>query len=180
MYGPHWVCPISCGARVLSWSTLLRLQVALQGNSLKRALGCVHFPGLSCSVSGSWVPHKCTDSVGHAFCVLPRSEQLRLLAEHTLHRWLVHLFTSPVLAARFPGCTAGAPSQGCHVSSGELISGCGLPGDVNHPVSQEDLVSNWEPARSLVEDAVSGAEIAPFWLWLSPSCLTASGGGCHL
>ena len=31
---------------------------------------------------------------------------------------------------------------------------------VNHPGSQEDLVSNWEPAHSLVEDAVSGAEIA--------------------
>ena len=33
--------------------------------------------------------------------------------------------------------------------------------DVNHPGSQEDLVSNWEPAHSLVEDAISGAEIAP-------------------
>ena len=41
---------------------------------------------------------------------------------------------------------------------------------VNHPGSQEHLVSNWEPARSLVEDAVSGAEIAPFQLWLAPSC----------
>ena len=32
---------------------------------------------------------------------------------------------------------------------------------VNHPGSQEDFVSNWKPAHSLVEDAVSGAEIAP-------------------
>ena len=31
---------------------------------------------------------------------------------------------------------------------------------VNHPGSQEDLVSNWETTHSLVEDAVSGAEIA--------------------
>ena len=31
--------------------------------------------------------------------------------------------------------------------------------DVNHPESEEDMVSNWEPAHSLVEDAVSGAEI---------------------
>ena len=54
--------------------------------------------------------------------------------------------------------------------------------DVNRPGSQEDLVSNWEPARSLVEDAVSGAEFAPlgrslplaFQLWLSPACLLAS------
>ena len=33
--------------------------------------------------------------------------------------------------------------------------------DVNHPGSQEDLVSNSEPACSLVEDAISGAEFAP-------------------
>ena len=32
--------------------------------------------------------------------------------------------------------------------------------DVNLPGSQEDVVSNWEPAHSLVEDAVSGAELA--------------------
>ena len=33
--------------------------------------------------------------------------------------------------------------------------------DVNGPGFQEDLVSNWKPACSLVEDAVFGAEIAP-------------------
>ena len=64
-------------ACVFSWSTLLRLQVAQQGNFLKWALGCVHFPGLSRSGSGSWVLHKGTDSVGPAFCALPRSKQLR-------------------------------------------------------------------------------------------------------
>ena len=36
-----------------------------------------------------------------------------------------------------------------------------LLADVNRPGSQKDLVSNWEPARSLAEDAISGAEIAP-------------------
>ena len=39
--------------------------------------------------------------------------------------------------------------------------------NVNHPGSQEHLVSNWEPARSLVEDAISGAEIAPRLLALA-------------
>ena len=49
---------------------------------------------------------------------------------------------------------------------------------VNRLGSQEDMVSNWEPAHSLVEDAISGAEIDPgFWLWLSLTCLSASGGG---
>ena len=58
-----------------------------------------------------------------------------------------------------------------------------LLADVNHPGSQEDLVSNWEPAQSLVEDAISGAEIAPclpalavahlplcFWCGEGPVC----------
>ena len=62
---------------VLSQSTLLRLQVALQGNCLRQALGCMHFPGLSHSGSGSQVLHKGPDSVGPAFCALPRSEKFR-------------------------------------------------------------------------------------------------------
>ena len=32
--------------------------------------------------------------------------------------------------------------------------------DVNHLGSQEDVVSSWEPSHSLVDDAISGAEIA--------------------
>ena len=64
-------------ACALSQSTLLRLQVALQGNYLKLALDCVHFPGLSHSGSGSWVLHKGADSVRPAFCAVPLSEQLR-------------------------------------------------------------------------------------------------------
>ena len=72
-------------ACVLSQSTLLRLQGALQGNRLRRALGCVHFPGLSHSGSGSRVLHKGTDSVGPAFCALPRSEQLRRPGAQRVH-----------------------------------------------------------------------------------------------
>ena len=66
---------------VLSQSTLLRLQVALQGNRLKQAPVCVHFPGLSRSGSGSRVLHKGTDSVGPAFCALPSDQ---MLGEHSL------------------------------------------------------------------------------------------------
>ena len=43
--------------------------------------------------------------------------------------------------------------------------------DVNRQGSQEDLISNWEPAYSLVEDAISGAEIAPRLLVLTVTCL---------
>ena len=93
-------------ACVLSQSTLLRLQVALQGNCLKQALGCVHFPGLSHSGSGSWVLHKGTDSVGPAFCALPRSEQLRRPGAWRAR--LLRLMASPAPAARFSGCTTGS------------------------------------------------------------------------
>ena len=62
---------------VFSQSTLFKLHVALQGKCLKPALGCMNFPSLSHSGSGSRVSHKGTDSAGPAFCALPRSEQLR-------------------------------------------------------------------------------------------------------
>ena len=47
------------------------------GNCLRRALGCMHFPGLSRSGSGTRALLKGTDLVGPAFCALPRSELLR-------------------------------------------------------------------------------------------------------
>ena len=71
---------------VLSWSTLLRFQVALKGNYSKWTLGFEHFQDLSCSVSVSQVLHKGTDSIGPAFCALPRSEELRcqVFGENTI------------------------------------------------------------------------------------------------
>ena len=74
--GPHWVC-LPLTACVPFQSTLLRLQVALPGNCLKQALGCMHFPDLRHSDSGSRVLHKGTDSVGSAFCALLKYKQLR-------------------------------------------------------------------------------------------------------
>ena len=84
----------------------------------KAGLGFVHFPDLSCSGSGSWVFHKGTELVVDAFCALPRSEQLRQPGAWRAHSpdGAVHLSTSLVPAARFPGCSAGAPSQVCPVS----------------------------------------------------------------
>ena len=57
------------------------------------------------------------------------------------------------------------------VSSGELISDCDPSGGCHCPGSQEDLVSYGKPAHSLVEDAISGAEIAPSLLALAVACL---------
>ena len=105
---------------VLFRSTLLRLQVALQVYCPKQALYFVHLPGLSCSGSGSQVLCKGTDSVGHAFCALPRSKKLRRPGAWRAHcpRWTMHLNHLPDLAAQFPRCAARAPSLVCHVSSG--------------------------------------------------------------
>ena len=44
------------------------------GNRLRSALGCMHLPGLSRSGSGAQVALRGADSVGPAFCALPRSE----------------------------------------------------------------------------------------------------------
>ena len=101
-----------------SQSTLLRLQVALQGNCPKWALSCMHFPGLICSGSGSWVLHKGTDFVGPAFCALPgpRSSGDQLLGDRTLPGGLCILITSQVPALGFLGVPVRALSQVCHVS----------------------------------------------------------------
>ena len=45
-------------------------------NHLWPALGCLHLPGTSRSGSGTQVVLRGADSVGPAFCALPRSEQL--------------------------------------------------------------------------------------------------------
>ena len=55
-------------------------------------------PVLSCSGSGSRVLHKGTDSAGHVFWGLPRSEQLRRPGGRCVST------TFLVLAAWFPGC----------------------------------------------------------------------------
>ena len=56
-----------------------------------------------------------------------------------------------------------------------------LLADVSHSGSQEEVASNWEPAHSLVEDAISVAKIvaAPFLPALAvtglPLCLCGRG-----
>ena len=119
-------------ACMLSQSTLLRLQVALQGDCLKRALGCMHFPGLSRSGSGSPVFHKGADSVGPAFCAFPRSEQLRRPGAWRAHSPQVGWgILSPPLSQPLGFLDAQREhrlTSAVCVSSGELISGCNLPG----------------------------------------------------
>ena len=158
-----------CGSARSAWTTAVcafpaYTAQALLGYCPKRALRFVHFPGLSCSGSGSWVLCKCTDLVGHPFCAPPRSKQLRWPGVWRTHcpRWTVCLNHLPSPGTRFPKCATRALPQVCHVPPLESWSqAVTLLADVNLPRAQEDLVSNWEPAHSLVEDAASGTEIAP-------------------
>ena len=69
--------------------------------------------------------------------------------------------TSLVPATHFPGCAAKALSQVCRMSPLESWSQTVTRMvAVSHPGSQEDKVSSWEPAHCLMEDAISGTEIA--------------------
>ena len=110
----HWVCH-SSQQHVLYRSRLLRLQGALQGHCPKWALCFMHFPGLSCSGSGSWVVHKGTDLVGHAVVPVPGPTHPSD-HESTVPGELFVLITSLVPDTWFPGCTARALSQECCVS----------------------------------------------------------------
>ena len=89
-------------------------------NRPRPALGCMHLPGLSHSGSCSQVLHKGTDSVGPAFCALPRSEQLRRPGAWQVHSSQVggggasyHL---PHPSHSVSWVQAGVPSQVCRVS----------------------------------------------------------------
>ena len=64
------------GACTLPAHTIQALACSTR-NSPRPALGCMHFPGLSRSGSGTQVVLRGADSVGPAFCALPRFEQLR-------------------------------------------------------------------------------------------------------
>ena len=115
---------------VVSRSIPLKFQIALQGNCLRWVLGCMHFPGLNYSGSGSRVLHKGTHSVGPAFCALsgPSSLGNQVLGEHTLPRCSAsyHL-PGPSLSVSWVRSGSAVSGVPC-VSSGELISGCNPPG----------------------------------------------------
>ena len=102
---------------VLSWSTLLRLQVAQQGNCLTWALGCVHFPGLSRSGSGAPQGHR----LGWAFVLCPakfRAAQKNRCSVSALSQVGGASYHHPrqVPAPQFLECAVRSLSQVCHVS----------------------------------------------------------------
>ena len=131
--------------------------------------------------------------VGPAFCAHPRSELLRFLGAPQRHRprWAVcfvrmtgarraHGLRRAVHLTHLPGPGSSVSwlccksrVQVCSVSPLGADQAVTLLADVSHPGSQEDVVSNWDPAHSLVEDVDSGAKIetAPCLLALAVACL---------
>ena len=113
-------------------------------NCLRWALGCMPFPGLSRSGSGSRVLHKGTD-LGLRFVPFPgfSSSGDQVLGERSRPELEAASTASPVPAARFSGCNTGTPSQVCRVS---LLGSCSLAAtllaDVNRPEFQELLGSS--------------------------------------
>ena len=95
-------------------------------NCLRPALGCMHFPGLSHSGSGTRVFHKGTDLVGPAVCALPGSSSSgdQELGEYGRF----NLSPPPSLPLGVLGVHRRTFSGVPCVSSGELISGCNPPG----------------------------------------------------
>ena len=80
--GVYWQCLSHTGPAPAHCACALPAHAAQTldcsaGNHLRPALGCMHLPGLSRSGSGTRVLPRGADSVGPAFCALPRSEQLR-------------------------------------------------------------------------------------------------------
>ena len=150
--GPYWDCH-GPRWRVLSGSILLRIQGAPQGHCPEWTQGLVHFSVLS--FLGSPVLRKSADPGG--LCVLCPSQVqgLRWLDAWRAHspRWAVHLIHPPG--------PRHSVSWVYHVSPlGSWSQAVTVLAYVNHPGSQEDVISNWQPAYGVVEDAVPGSEIA--------------------
>ena len=83
---------------------------------MRWALGCVHFPGLSCSGSGSQVLHKGADLFGPAFCARPRSEHDQVLGEYSHPQLKAETYHLACPSPQFSGCTMGASSKVCYES----------------------------------------------------------------
>ena len=102
----------------------------LWGNCLRRALGCVHFPGLSRPGSGPRGLPKGAGSVGPAFCAVPRPSSSGDQVRGTHSRPQVGSASYHLPGPSHSGFWAnkGRAFSGVPcVSSGELTSGCDPP-----------------------------------------------------
>ena len=101
----------------------------------------------------------------------------RCLVSLVAPSWGVRLIASPVPAARFSGCTTGAPSQACRMSLlGSLSLAATLPADVDHPESQEVLVSS-EAYLQFGRGCLFWGPRLPLPSLAALTCLSPAGGG---
>ena len=171
---PHWVCPRSgrvylpslhcSGSRLLCWE-LSEVGPGLHALPRSKPLR-FRFSGTPQRRRLGWACVLCPSQVRAA-------QVTRCFASAVAPSWRLRLIASPIPAARFSGCTMGAPSQVRRVSLlGSWSLAATLLADVDRSESQEVLASN-EAACSLVEDASLGPN-APFRLWQpAPACLPA-------
>ena len=138
------------------------------------ALHFMYFTDIS--HSGSWVLCKGTD-LGWLCILCPsqvRTAQVTSAGQAHCPMWAVHLINLPGPCHSVPQVhhDSTVPGVVC-VSFGMLISGCDNPSGCQPSRIPGRQVSKWEPAHSLVEDMVSGAEIAgtPCLQALAVSCL---------
>ena len=88
------------------------------GELSKAGPGCVPFPGLTRSGSGSRASTKAQTLLGQHFVHFPgpSSSGNQVLCKRTLPSWGVRLITSLVPDTLFPGWQHACPSQVCRVS----------------------------------------------------------------
>ena len=130
----------------------------------------VCFPCLHCL--GSRLLCRELSEAGPGLYALPRSKLLRFRYSGSPQRrrlgWACVLCPSQVRAAQVMRCLASAVAATYRLPAARF-SGCttGAPSqvDVDHPESQEVLVSN-EACLQFGRSCLSGVTIAPFWLWL--------------
>ena len=103
----------------------------------------------------------------------------QVLGECTVPGELCVIITSPVRVTQIPGVCP--ESTVLNMSPLESWSQpVTLLASVNRPASWEDMISNWEPAHSLRKMRSLRLRLQQplaFWLWLSLTCLSASGEG---
>ena len=167
VFRPHWVCPRLGPVCVLphlhcSGSRLL---------SRERALHGVDFPGLRRSDSGFQVFHKSMDSVEPAFCAFPGRSSSGSQELDGRTPWVQGALSPPRSQPPFPCAPVRCPL--CQFWEADFWL---RPSRRMSTIQnlRKSLVRSWTPVCSLVGDAVSGAEFAPF---PSPpaSCLWAMG-----
>ena len=114
--GPHWVCP-STQRHMLSRSTLIRLQGALQGTVHSGPCISRTSQVKAAQVQVLRYSSRAQTQLGVHFVPFPglSSSDDQVLGERTIPGRLYILITSPALAAWFPGCAVRASSQVHHV-----------------------------------------------------------------